>query len=108
MGDEVRQLQITRTFMSSAEPLDGILESQGFDYFIAPDAGKIEVKKEYWKHMLLQDDRLAKCFTLYYPSSSLSPAWVYSLLSACDKIMLEFIPMQQVQMGEASIRMEQQ
>ena len=95
MGNEIRQLYITRTFMSSAEPLDGILESRGFDYFIAPYAGKLEVKKEYWKHVLLQDDRLAKCFTLYHPSSSLSPAWVYSLLSACDKIMLEFIPIEQ-------------
>ncbi len=95
MGNEIRYLQITRTFMSSAEPLDGILESQGFDYFIATNPPRFEIKKEYWKHVLLQDDRLARCFTLYHPSSSLSPAWVYSLLSACDEIMLEFIPIEQ-------------
>jgi Cdc6-like AAA superfamily ATPase len=95
MGNEIRQLYITRTFMSSAEPLDGILESQGFDYFIATNPPKFEIKKEYWKHVLLQDDVLAKCFTLYSPSSSLSPAWVYSLLSTCDKIILEFVPIEQ-------------
>jgi hypothetical protein len=95
MGNEVRHLQILRTFMSSTEPLDGILESQGFDYFFVPSPPKFEVKKEYWKYVLLQDDRLAKCYTLYSPSSSLSPAWVYSLLSACDQIILEFTPIEQ-------------
>ncbi|MGI0102641.1 MAG: VirB4 family type IV secretion system protein [Nitrosotalea sp.] len=95
MGIDVRHLQILRTFMSSTEPLDGILESQGYDYFFAPNPPKFEVKKEYWKHLLLQNDRVAKCFTLYSPSSSLSPAWVYSLLSACDEIMLQFVPIEQ-------------
>lgn len=95
MGNEVRHLQILRTFMSSTEPLDGILESQGFDYFFVPSPPRPEVKKEYWKHVLLQDDRLAKCYTLYSPSSSLSPAWVYSLLSACNQIILEFTPIEQ-------------
>lgn len=95
MGNEVRHLQILRTFMSNTEPLDGILESQGFDYFVATSPPKFEVKKEYWKHVLLQDDRVAKCFTLYSPSSSLSPAWIYSLLFACDQIILEFAPIEQ-------------
>ena len=95
MGNEVRNLQILRTFMSSTEPLDGILESQGYDYFFVPSPPKFEAKQEYWKHLLLQNGKLAKCFTLYSPSSSLSPAWVYSLLSACDTIMLEFVPIEQ-------------
>lgn len=94
IGNETRDLQVTRTYMSSVERLDGILESQGYDYVIS-NPSKLEIKKEFWKHTELQDGTLARCFTLYAPSSSLSPAWAYSLLSVADIISMEFVPIEQ-------------
>lgn len=94
MGGESRTLQVTRTLMSSESPLDEILEGQGFGF--APSSlPKLGIRKEYWKHVQLHDGRVAKCFTLYSPSSSLSAAWVYSLLSVADAIMMEFVPIEQ-------------
>ncbi len=94
IGNETRELQVTRTYMSSSERLDGILESQGYEYLIA-NPRKLETKKEFWKHVQLQDGRLARCFTLCNPSSSLSSAWAYSLRSVADMISMEFVPIEQ-------------
>lgn len=95
IGGETRKLQITRTFVSSTEPLDSMLEGMGSDYFFVPDLEKVKIKKEYLKHLLLQDGRIAKCLTLYRPSSSLHSAWIYSLVSSCNLIKLEFTPIEQ-------------
>lgn len=94
IGNETRELQVTRTYMSSSERLDAILEGQGYDYLVS-NPPKLEIKKEFWKHTELQNKRLAKCYTLYAPSSSLSSAWAYSLLSVADIISMEFVPIEQ-------------
>ncbi|MDE1863031.1 MAG: DUF87 domain-containing protein [Thaumarchaeota archaeon] len=94
IGNDTKTLEVTRTFMSSTEPLDWMLESQGFDYAVS-SLPKFETKKEFWKHVQLQDGSLAKCFTLYLPSSSLYPAWAHSLLSVADVLTTEFVPVEQ-------------
>ncbi len=95
MGNEIRHLQILRTFMSSTEPLDWVLERQGFDYFLATNMVPFSVKNEFLKHVILENGKLAKCFTLYSVSSTLSPAWIHSLLPVSDAIMLNFAPIEQ-------------
>ncbi|HJU13984.1 MAG TPA: DUF87 domain-containing protein [Candidatus Nitrosotalea sp.] len=94
MGSDTLQLQAVRTFMSSAEPLDSILESQGFSYAESA-APALEPSREFWRHVLLKDGRLAKCYTLCEPSSSLPAGWVHSLLSSCDMLSIEFLPVDQ-------------
>ncbi|MGI0093021.1 MAG: hypothetical protein ACREA8_02860 [Nitrosotalea sp.] len=95
MGNEIRHLQILRTFMSSTEPLNWALERQGFDYFVATNIQHFSVKHEFLKHLVLDSGKLAKCFTLYSLSSTLSPAWIHSLLPVSDAIMLNFMPIEQ-------------
>lgn len=95
MGNEIRHLQILRTFMSSTEPLDWALERQGFDYFVATNMRKFSVKNEFLKHLVLDSGKFAKCFTLFSLSSTLSPAWIHSLLPVSDAIMLNFSPIEQ-------------
>ncbi len=95
IGNEIRHLQILKTFMSSAEPLDWALDRQGFDYFVAPNVVQSPVKNEFLKHLVLENEMLAKCYTLYSISSTLSPAWIHSLLPVSHAIMLNFIPLEQ-------------
>ncbi|MDE1863625.1 MAG: ATP-binding protein [Thaumarchaeota archaeon] len=94
VGGDVRELQVTRTFLSSTEPLDWILEGQGFGYAVSVPP-KLEAEKESWKHVRLADGRLARCFTLYLPSSSLYAAWAHSLLSNADMLRMLFVPVEQ-------------
>lgn len=93
-GPGARVLQVTRTFMSSPEDIGGVLESQGFSHVMAP-MPRLEVAREMWDHVALRDGRLAKCFTLCAPSSSLGPGWAYSLLASAGAVMMEFAPVPQ-------------
>lgn len=94
MGGEERHLQVTRTFLSSTEQLDEVLEALGFG-FSAGSVPELEVERQYWKHVRLRDGRLARCFTLCAPSSSLPAAWAYSLLSSSDAVVMRFVPVEQ-------------
>ena len=94
MGSDSVLLQVARTFMSSDEPLDAMLESQGFSFSeSAPPV--LEARREYWKHVVLTNGMLARCFTLCAPSSSLPAGWVHSLLSTADMVHIEFSPIEQ-------------
>ncbi len=94
MGADEVTLQVIRTFMSSTEALDGMLESQGFSFARSP-MPRLEASREMWNHVLLRDGRLARFFTLCAPSSSLGPGWAHSLLSSAGAVMMEFAPVPQ-------------
>ncbi len=95
MGNEVKHLQTLKTYMSSTEPLDWALERQGYDFFLASDIPKFHAKTELLKHVILENGKFAKCFTLYSLSSTLSPAWIHSLFQVSNMIILGFAPIEQ-------------
>jgi len=95
MGNDVRHLQTLKTYMSSTEPLDWALERHGYDFFLASDIPKFHAKTELLKHVILENGKFAKCFTLYSLSSTLSPAWIHSLFPVSNMIILGFMPIEQ-------------
>ena len=95
MGNEVKHLQTLKTYMSSTEPLDWALERQGYDFFLASDIPKFHAKTELLKHVVLENGKVAKCFTLYSLSSTMSPAWIHSLFSVSNAIIISFTPIEQ-------------
>jgi len=93
VGNEVRTLQVIRTYMTSDEPLEYLLDALGFEYSRTLDVPSFKIKSERLRHVVL-DNGLAKCYTLYSLPSSLPTAWIHSLFAVCDTVILEVRPVE--------------
>lgn len=94
IGNEIRRMQVLRTYLSSDESLENVLESLGYEYSVVLEIPSQKIKSEKLHHLSLHNGYLAKCFTLYSLPASLGPAWVHSLLAPADMISITIQPIQ--------------
>jgi hypothetical protein len=64
IGNEIRRMQVLRTYLSSDESLENVLESLGYEYSVVLEMPSWKIKSEKLHHLNIQGDYLAKCFTL--------------------------------------------
>jgi len=94
MGGEAKRLHIPRTYMTSDEPLEQMLQQIGLEYSVATTHPHWGVKLERLSHLVLQDGFLAKCYTLYRIPATLGAAWAHSLLPHADLISIRMRPIE--------------
>ncbi len=94
VGNEIRYLQIPRTYVVSNESLELILEQIGLEYSVVASAPDWKVKSENLSNMILENDNFAKCYTLYKIPSTLPAAWAHSLLSRVDMVSIWIKPIE--------------
>jgi len=94
MGDEVRSLQVPRTYLVSVEPLEQILQQIGVDYSMATTEPSWKIRSEMLSHLVLEDGSFAKCYTLYRIPASLSAAWVHNLLPHVEMVSIRMKPIE--------------
>jgi hypothetical protein len=94
IGNEIRRMQVLRTYLSSDDSLENVLESLGYEYSVVLEMPSWKIKSEKLHHLNIQGDYLAKCFTLYSLPANLGPAWVHSLLVPADMISITISPIQ--------------
>lgn len=94
IGNEVRRLQVPRTYLISAEPLEQILQQIGVDYSMVTAEPIWKIKSEQMSYLILEDGSFAKCYTLYRIPASLSAAWVYGLLPHVEMVSIRMKPIE--------------
>ncbi|WP_179368133.1 VirB4 family type IV secretion system protein [Candidatus Nitrosotenuis sp. DW1] len=94
IGNEIRYLQVPRTYVVSNEPLELILEQIGLEYSMISSVPNWKIKSENLNSVILENNNFAKCYTLYKIPSTLPAAWTHSLLSRADMVSIWIKPIE--------------
>lgn len=94
IGADKKLLPLPRTFLISGESLEQILEHAGLEYSLVAKEPRWMVKSESLNYLTLDDDALARCYSLYKVPFTLPAAWISSLLSYSEMISVWLKPIE--------------
>lgn len=94
IGADKKLLPLPRTFLISGEPLEQILEHAGLEYSLVAKEPRWKIKSESLNYLTLDDDVIARCYSLYKVPSTLPAAWISSLLSYSEMISVWLRPIE--------------
>lgn len=93
-------LPVTRTFLSSNEPLEHVLTSLGYEYSRVIDAKLLKSLRyrelsERFDYIVVKDDeiRYAKCFLFYRLPTNANIAWIDSIARLADETIIDITPL---------------
>jgi len=94
---EITENQFTSTyyrfFVESTEPIDWIIEQCGFKQHPLTELPKTKTVKPYPKHLLLENSRFQRTFTVYQLPGTLLPGFISELYGLCEKVLLCIKPL---------------
>ncbi|MDR0797916.1 MAG: hypothetical protein LBE70_04285, partial [Nitrososphaerota archaeon] len=94
---EITENQFTATyyrfFVESPEPIDWIIEQCGFKQQPLTETPKTKTAKTYPKHLLLENSKFQRTFTVYQLPGTLLPGFISELYGLCEKVLLCIKPL---------------
>jgi len=82
-----------RFFLKSLEPVDWLIEQCNFKQQPLTELPKTKTTKTFPKHLILENDKLQKTFTLYQLPGKLLPGFISELYGLCEKVQININPL---------------
>jgi hypothetical protein len=94
IGNEKKTVPVPRTFLTSSEPIEQVLDQVGLEYAMVAKQPQWGVEFEALNYLVLAGSVFASCYTLYKVPSSLPAAWAHSVLSKSDMVSVWIKPIE--------------
>jgi hypothetical protein len=94
INDKIITIDYPSFFIECKDPIDDILEANHFVFQKLEKISIPNVRIEKWNSLILEDGRLAKCFTLYELPAILPIGFLSEVYDITDIIQVMIIPME--------------
>jgi hypothetical protein len=93
---QINEQELTTTYyrfyIESTEPIDWLIEHCGFKQQPLVELPKIKPAKIFPKHLVLENDKLSRSFTIYQLPGKLLPGFINELYGLCEKVQINIKP----------------
>jgi hypothetical protein len=94
---EITENELTTTyyrfFIESHEPIDWLIEQCGFKQQPLTEHPKTKIAKTYPKHLVLENGRFERSFTVYQLPGTLLPGFVSEIYGLCERVLVCIKPL---------------